>query len=767
MNDRQLRYVRYLAGLARDDAYAEKTPKGYRKIASRLSQLVIERHLEGKQPIGVYLIRGSQTRIAVLDLDDHSGSGPWEEMVSVASRIIATAEELGLHAHCFRSGGGHGIHLWFIWPDPQEARDVRHLLREVLEAVGLANGTTGIAKGTVEIFPKQDRVDVGGMGSMVALPGARASEPLARETFDAISWDAIDPDEMALRLSRPVPPAPADERASSGAQVLPGDEGEAEAALKYVPADDYHVWLRVGLALKSAFGEAGSSLFEAWSRKSTKYEGADRTEAFWHGLRPKGSVTLGTVFHLAREAGWNGPSNQIIREMNAAYGIYTHGRTTEIILKDAKGGLEGTFIGKAQLLDRLAGDTFERRDHNGQVERISKASFWLRHAHASHFSEVVFDPSMPPGENGETWNLWRGFAIEPEPGDWQLLKAHILENVGRGDHEIYEWLMNWMALGVQQPGLVIGTAPVLIGFPGTGKGVLAHAYGRLWGPHFIAVTHAEHVVGRFGGHLFGRRFVFIDEGIFGGNRKDAGTIKTRLTDPTITLERKGVDAVSVRNTMIVMVASNESSVVPADKGDRRWMVIEVGDVRREDQVYFGAIHDQMEGGGHAAMLHELLGRDVSLGPDPRKTIKTEALFEQMLMAQPAEVRYLHGILAQGRLPQNWVAGPASTTIRALLSDLRHHYRDAMRIDEARLGRFINKAIPGVKRRTQAGVFIAGSSDSGLIKERSTQYDFPRLSDARAAFSRHVNMPVSWPEVDGWQSDPDRDDDADYDPHGVL
>jgi hypothetical protein len=762
MSDQLDRWVRLVASLGRNDAYAEKTPSGYSAVKSKLSPIVIERHLSGECPVGMYLSSGTLTRLAVFDLDDHGGEGDWQTMASTAKRILDEAAKQGLVGIPHRSGGGRGIHLFFHWASPQSSRDVRRLMSIILESVGLKSGTTGVSAGTVEVFPKQDAVAPGGLGSLIALPGARASVPLDRETLDPRSWSDFDPDKEALRLSRPVPPFVEEEASTGKCGRLPGDEAEAEAALQYIPADDYGDWVRIGLALASSFGDAGYPLFEQWSRKSAKFD-QKACEQRWKSFKPNGSLTIGTVFHLAREKGWNGPSDPIIREMNAQYGILTHGRTTEILLKGNRGRLEDAYLGKAQFQDRLAGETFEQTMPDGSSKRVSKAEYWLRHRRASHYTGLVFDPDRPPGDNGEVWNTWRGFAVEPEPGDWSLLKDHIFENICRRDPEQRDWLLNWMALGVQRPGLVIGTAPVLIGFPGTGKGILAHAYGRLWGEHYIPITHAEHVMGRFAGHLFSRRFVFIDEGTFGGNRKDAGVIKTRLTDPEIVLERKGVDAIRMANKMIYMIASNEASVVPADKGDRRWMVIEVGDKRREDHDYFAAIAAQMDEGGYAAMLHELLARDISRGPNPRRTIKTEGLFEQMLLAQTPDIRYLHGLLDEGRLPQNVVAGACVTTIRALVADLHRQHRDGFRVTEVGFGRLLNRVFPTIRRLTAGGVFLAGSSETGTIKERSTAYMFPPLPEARAAFARHVNMPVPWSEVDQWQLDPDADDD----PNGVL
>jgi hypothetical protein len=316
-------------------------------------------------------------------------------------------------------------------------------------------------------------------------------------------------------------------------------------------------------------------------------------------------------------------------------------------------------------------------------------------------------------------------------------------------------MLNWMAYGVQNRGEVTGTAPVLIGMPGTGKGVLAHAYGRLWGSHFIAVTHPEHVLGRFSGHLMSRRFIFIDEGTFGGDRKQAGQLKTRITDPILVFERKGIDAIPMKNRMIFMIASNEVSVVPADKNDRRWMIFEVADHHREDHAYFKAIQRQLEDGGYEAMLHELLHRDFTTGPNPKQVIKSEALFEQILQAQGPELGYIHLILENGRLPQNWVDGPSVTTIRALLDELRRAFpSNSGFVSEVRLGRTLHKVLPEISTEP-AGRYQVKVADGVPVVHRSTRYLFPPLAEARRAFQRYIGVPVKWDEdISAWQRDPE-------------
>ena len=75
----------------------------------------------------------------------------------------------------------------------------------------------------------------------------------------------------------------------------------------------------------------------------------------------------------------------------------------------------------------------------------------------------------------------------------------------------------------------------MLGEPGIGKTFFAKAFGRLWYPHFITLTHRSHVTGRFNSQLAGRRAVLLDEGTFGGDKASAGIIKTRLTDDVILL----------------------------------------------------------------------------------------------------------------------------------------------------------------------------------------------------------------------------------------
>lgn len=160
-----------------------KTAEGPRRINESFTEFMLAEHCAGRKAYGLCPIAPgtSTTQVACLDFDSHKGEMSWDDMARVAEQVKSAAEVCGLPSLAFRSSGGNGIHLIFMWTEPQDARSVRESMRQVLAAVGLAPGTGGVLKGEVEVFPKQDSVPIDGFGSMFVLPLAGESVPLGEE----------------------------------------------------------------------------------------------------------------------------------------------------------------------------------------------------------------------------------------------------------------------------------------------------------------------------------------------------------------------------------------------------------------------------------------------------------------------------------------------------------------------------------------------------------------------------------------------------------
>lgn len=62
-------------------------------------------------------------------------------------------------------------------------------------------------------------------------------------------------------------------------------------------------WADVATALKSELGEAGLDIFDAWRQRGEKYLAAD-VRSTWRSNLAGGGVTVSTLVHPARAAGW-------------------------------------------------------------------------------------------------------------------------------------------------------------------------------------------------------------------------------------------------------------------------------------------------------------------------------------------------------------------------------------------------------------------------------------------------------------------------------
>jgi hypothetical protein len=125
------------------------------------------------------------------------------------------------------------------------------------------------------------------------LPGSVATLPDAQGAMDAIIrrfWpETTQPAQPARRAPhQAVKPIFAD-----------SDYDRAAAALERLApwrCDDYHEWLRVGLALHD-LGPGGLALWDTWSQRSSKYR-PDEPARKWQSFKA-GAVTLATLFFMA------------------------------------------------------------------------------------------------------------------------------------------------------------------------------------------------------------------------------------------------------------------------------------------------------------------------------------------------------------------------------------------------------------------------------------------------------------------------------------
>lgn len=521
---------------------------------------------------------------------------------------------------------------------------------------------------------------------------------------------------------------------------------QLQGALPYIDPQllEYCQWRDVGFALKHGLGDDGFDMFQEWSLRDPVRFSEKANENFWEDIKgtTKTPVTVGYIYKLAKQHGWS-PTPDYVEELNRDFFVtYDAGKTLVFrVRKDP--------IFNREVLDPFTFTDFRNLYSNKYVEDLSDekekktlGAAWLEHTLRRQYYGLVMEPMKDvPGY----YNLWRGYPIPPLQGSWDLMKEHILINLCGKDQKLFKYVMGWLANMVQNPGVQGQVALVLKGGRGTGKGVFGNCLCKIMGQHAQHVTHSKHVTSQFNAHLEDCIFLFADEAFFAGDKQAENQLKSMITEPTLTIERKGKDVKQVRNMLHILMASNNDWVVPAGPDERRYCVLNVSDARQQDHGYFRAIKEEMDAGGLSAMLYDLLNYDLSQF-DVRVVPQTDALLDQKLQSLDPVSAWWYSRLEDGSLfadSMHW--GPIPTQ---MLYD--EFIRSATKTGgsfkptNVSFGMKLKALLPGgvLPKKSMVRVLKHKDGETGPGK-REAHYVIPSLDKCRKQFELIIRSPIRW------------------------
>ncbi|WP_300055213.1 primase-helicase family protein [uncultured Roseobacter sp.] len=345
--------------------------------------------------------------------------------------------------------------------------------------------------------------------------------------------------------------------------------------------------------------------------------------------------------------------------------------------------------------------------------------------------------------DGDQLNLWSGFGVRPKAGDWSLMRQHITDVLAAGDEASADYIIKWAAYAVQHPDRPAEAALVFRGELGTGKGMFGRAMLRIFGRHGVRTQGAQVLDSRFNAHLRDCCLLFADE-VDWDSRRSSAQLKGMVTEESLFIEPKGVDATNQPNYLHIIIASNNEWVIPAAPGERRFAVFGVHSHRKKEKAYWRALQSETDNGGLAAMLHDLLEMDLD-GWHPRDDIpQTGELSDQKLAGlsgADAVVReVLMGAVGAG------VERPAKGADRAIM--VRPLIRWA--IDNR-----IVAADPGEKRMGTALRRMGCERVKLTIPNKGQKWvwTLPPLAEARATWAKNLGLTVAWPDDEDWADFP--------------
>ena len=221
-------------------------------------------------------------------------------------------------------------------------------------------------------------------------------------------------------------------------------------------------------------------------------------------------------------------------------------------------------------------------------------------------NKIDFYPSMEPQP---FYNVFSGFHIQPSgrritEDTIQPFIDHIRIIWCKGNEEYFKFVISWMAKAIQIPWIKTKCAIVLKGAEGCGKGIiLSHFLGGIMGQidddtckygAFRQVVKEDSVFGRFNDVLEGCCGLFLDELVWGGDKKASGKLKGFITEDFVQIEHKGIGIYPVHSYLNLVIASNEEWVIPASDNTRRFFVLEcdnkyAGVQTHESKEYFDTL----------------------------------------------------------------------------------------------------------------------------------------------------------------------------------
>lgn len=308
-----------------------------------------------------------------------------------------------------------------------------------------------------------------------------------------------------------------------------------------------------------------------------------------------------------------------------------------------------------------APDDFKRREREtvwvakgAKVEQRKAAALWLDDPKTTLYEGVgLWDVGKEPSGH---LNLFSGFALDSADGDPQQICLFFLEVICGNDTRQYTAMMNLLAYWVQNPCTVGLCALALTGLKGRGKTTVFKILRRIFGAkHSIHASSSHHIAGHFNAHLARALLVFADEALFHGDKRERGNLNRIITEPTLMIEPKRVNAFEVPNCSKLIIASNDPQPMEATEDERRYLSLEAG--FEADPVIEKMGHEPLT---CQALLDE---EEECLGEWEREQAynkKWSAYFDRLYTAIPTEAPMLLRVLLERKTSEEMVRRPLKT-----------------------------------------------------------------------------------------------------------
>lgn len=203
-----------------------------------------------------------------------------------------------------------------------------------------------------------------------------------------------------------------------------------------------------------------------------------------------------------------------------------------------------------------------------------------------------------------------------------LIKEVICSN----NDELYNYVIGWISLMIQNPGVKNETALILKGLQGIGKNTFTDVISELLAGYSCKnVTDISELTGNFNSIVENKMLIVLNEVKNCGDDRMANfnALKSIITDDTIRINEKNQPRRTAQNVANFIFVTNNAYPVKIEIGDRRYVVLQCNGKYKGNDSYFKQIHDSFNKDFYDNLFTFFMSYDLSTF-NVRKIPMTEA-----------------------------------------------------------------------------------------------------------------------------------------------
>lgn len=298
---------------------------------------------------------------------------------------------------------------------------------------------------------------------------------------------------------------------------------------------------------------------------------------------------------------------------------------------------------------------------------------WTDDPTSRSYERIEFDPSPDNMFTSKSdLNVWPGMCAESLAPLQDLIRAnqdpelqsptlenlvapicvHVLNVLADQNQDHCNWILDWMANIIQRPHFKTQVPIVITGKQGVGKGILfdffrEHILG--FGISAQIQNPAQDLFSRFANKHVHKIFLQIDEGE--GLAKFADQMKNLITADHVNYEIKGIQPMTAKNFINIVITTNHEKPVLVETSDRRYVLFKASDMYLKDENYYFNLGNHLKKKIVARAFYEFLKtRDLSKYASnfQRSRPVTEYYLQVRKASIPVMQRFLSALLNHPR-----------------------------------------------------------------------------------------------------------------------